>query len=262
MAALSLAAGCGPDRAFERARALEERRSLTAAVDALARFADRWPSDPRAAEALVRAARIHAREFGRCPEARRLFERAAREHSVSGGWAQEARHGLMECPDFLPLRDGGTWTYVDSETGGKSMRLEFSVRASSDGFRGEAEGAYFAGKTRVQAYRRRWEKEEWAVWEREGRDRVMLMKFPFEKGMSWTAARGGRPVALEVVSTGETVKVKAGTFHDCMKIRESSPGAAAWKYDYYAHGVGKVKTTVGGRGFETPNTELAGVRWR
>ena len=33
-------------------------------------------------------------------------------------------------------------------------------------------------------------------------------------------------------------------------------GVPAWKYDYYAPGIGRVRTTIGGRGFENPNTEL------
>ena len=29
-----------------------------------------------------------------------------------------------------------------------------------------------------------------------------------------------------------------------------------WRYDYYCPDVGRAKTTIGGRGYENPNTEL------
>jgi hypothetical protein len=30
-----------------------------------------------------------------------------------------------------------------------------------------------------------------------------------------------------------------------------------WRFDYYAPGVGRVKTTLGGPGYENPNAELS-----
>jgi hypothetical protein len=53
------------------------------------------------------------------------------------------------------------------------------------------------------------------------------------------------------------VTVKAGTFHGCVKVRErEAANRNSWKYDYYCPGVGKVKTSVAGPGYENSNTEL------
>lgn len=249
-------AACGADQEFRKAGYLESARRHPEAARAFQGFARRYPADPRAAEALVRAGRIHARVFGRCREARPLYEQAARHFGSLGPWPGLARRGLLDCPNYFPLQDGARRVYVDSQTGGRNMTLDFRVAASGDGERGEAVGAYYAGKTRFQGYRRRYEKADWAIWESEGMDRVRLLRYPFQVGMSWRESRNGRATEFLVESDAERVEVLAGRFFPCLKVRERLEGAAAWKYEYYAPGVGRVKTTVGGPGFEHSNTEL------
>jgi hypothetical protein len=44
----------------------------------------------------------------------------------------------------------------------------------------------------------------------------------------------------EVVAVSETVTVPAGTYHDCVKVKETTPDSAV-EYKYYAPGVGCVR---------------------
>ena len=53
------------------------------------------------------------------------------------------------------------------------------------------------------------------------------------------------------------MKTLGGVFSGCIKVRETDPRfPRSWKFDYFAPGVGRVKTTVGAPGVENPNTEL------
>jgi hypothetical protein len=83
-----------------------------------------------------------------------------------------------------------------------------------------------------------------------------LLKYPFEKGTRWTTRRGGASVIFFIEGT-ETVKVRAGEFANCLKVREIQAGnESSWKVDYYAPGVGKVLTTLATPSTEKRNTEL------
>ena len=258
LALVSFAAGCGSD--FDRAAARERSGAALTAARHFERFAARRPADRRAPEALLRAARIYLYVFDRCPEAQPLLERAARGYPDSP-WAEQARRALLDCPEYFPLRPGSSWVFVDSQTGGRNMRLELFLAGSGGaGARADIGGAYFAGKTRFQSYRRSYAKEGWAVWETEGKDRVAILRYPFRKGTSWTGKRGGRAVSLSIDADHETVRVRGGTFHDCIKVREAQAGLPAWRYDYYAPGIGRVRTTVAGPRFEKPNTELKSAK--
>ncbi|MBI5201112.1 MAG: hypothetical protein HY925_05970 [Elusimicrobia bacterium] len=253
LACLPLAA-CGPDLAFDRAAARERRGALAEAADRFGAFAAKYPAHAKAPEAMVRAARIYTYVFQRCPEAVPLLEKTAREHSDTP-WAEEARRALLDCPEYFPMRARANWIFVDSQTGGKNMRLEIVV-SSASAAAADMRGAFYAGTQRFQDYKKRYVKEGWAVWEEDGKDRVPILRYPYREGNAWSAKRGGRRVEFRIETAQATVSTKAGTYRSCLKVKESQPGVPAWKYDYYAPGVGRVKTTIGGKGFENPNTEL------
>ena len=67
-------------------------------------------------------------------------------------------------------------------------------------------------------------------------------------------------VGSAAVLTLGTTDTIGGTFHDCIKVREAQAGLPAWRYDYYAPGIGRVRTTVAGPRFEKPNTELKSAK--
>lgn len=252
-----LLSGCGADWDYRQAAFLEGSRRFPSAGTAWERFAAKHPGDPRAPEALVRAGRIYCGVFQRYDDARSLYERAARGYQDREPWASSARAALLDCPDYFPLKSGARPVFVDSMTGGKNMRLVLEVKASTDGARGTIAGGLYAGRERVMEQSRAYAKEDWAVWEMDGKNRVPILRYPYAQGMTWAATRDGRTIELRVESARETVKLRSRTYADCVKVRESAPGAKAWTYAYYAPGVGRIKTSIGVPGAENPNTELA-----
>ena len=234
----------------------EDARRPALALRQYEAFLSRRPLDPRACEVRLRAAEVYRRYFGRCQEARRHYEAAARDFPGMPACAERAKAGLLVCPDYFPIEPGRTWVYVDSASGGKAMRLEWEALASS----GAISTALFAGNRRIQEKIDRYEKADWAVWRRDGKEREPILRYPYHEGMNWTLKRGKASIEYLVAGGSVAVRAAAGEFSGCLKIREAdSRFKTSWKYDYYCPGVGRVKTTVGGPGFEKPNTELLRV---
>ena len=77
------------------------------------------------------------------------------------------------------------------------------------------------------------------------------LKFPIAEGSSWNmAAKLGNStvnVSLTIESLSDEVKVPAGTFKDCVKIKqvgENDAGTSVMGYEWYAPKVGVVKSLV------------------
>jgi hypothetical protein len=77
------------------------------------------------------------------------------------------------------------------------------------------------------------------------------LKFPIAQGNSWNmATKVGNSllnVSLTIESVSDEVKVPAGTFKDCLKIKqvgENAAGTAVMGYEWYAPKVGIVKSMV------------------
>jgi hypothetical protein len=77
------------------------------------------------------------------------------------------------------------------------------------------------------------------------------LKFPITEGNSWNmAAKLGNStvnLSLTIESLSDEVKVPAGTFKDCLKIKEvgqNDAGTAVMGYEWYAPKVGVVKSLV------------------
>ncbi len=77
------------------------------------------------------------------------------------------------------------------------------------------------------------------------------LKFPIAEGSSWNmATKLGNStvnVSLTIESVSDEVKVPAGTFKDCLKIKqvgENDAGTAVMGYEWYAPKVGVVKSMV------------------
>jgi len=259
IAAAFLLAGCGMDADFKQARHLDESGEKMRALKTYERFLQRHPDDPRVEEASYRLGLIYSHALNRCPEAVKYFERAAR---FEGRRAADSRFELMNCPDYFPIRQDAKWNFVDSETGGNIMRLQIQVARSSGSASGEVMGWYFAGETRDRKYWRGYSKSEWTVWEQveKGGRKAPILKYPFQKGRSWSVKRGENTDEYKVVGTGQTVKVRAGTFHDCVKVKVHTQGFPSWINQYFCPGVGRVKTTIGVSGAENPIEELAEYR--
>jgi hypothetical protein len=77
------------------------------------------------------------------------------------------------------------------------------------------------------------------------------LKFPIAQGDNWDmvtkVANGVLTVNLMIESVSDEVRVPAGTFKDCLKIRqvgENKDGTAVMGYEWYAPKVGVVKSMV------------------
>jgi len=77
------------------------------------------------------------------------------------------------------------------------------------------------------------------------------LRFPIAEGSSWNmAAKLGNStvkVSMTIESLSDAVKVPAGTFKDCVKIKqvgENDAGTSVMGYEWYAPKVGVVKSLV------------------
>lgn len=219
-------------------------------------FLDSRPKDPRSCQVRLRAAAIY-KDWGRCGEARRHWEAAARDFGGIPECADRAKLSLLSCPDYFPLDKGRTWVYVDSASGGKAMRLDWEVRKSSGPGGGSIQTVLFAGNKRIREAMESYEKRDWGVWRTDAKPAEPFLRYPFAADQAWEGKRAGAVIDWTIVSTEAKVKVAAGSFTDCLKVRERDHRfPSVYRYDYYCPDVGRVKTTVGGKGFENPNTEL------
>ena len=234
----------------------EDSRQPVAALAHYEKFLAARPRDPRACEVDLRAAAIY-RDFGRCADARRLLEDAARGFPRQPACVERAKAALLSCPDYFPLDRGRTWVFGDTASGGRAMREEWEVRRATESSSGTVVEALFAGNRRIRVDRTRYRKEDWAVWRGTGTAREPILRYPFAAGQTWSGRRGRFEVVWTVVSADETVRTRSGTYAGCLKVREYDHRVRnAWRFDYYCPGVGRVKTTVGGPGYENPSTEL------
>jgi hypothetical protein len=234
----------------------EDARKPVQALRHYEKFLAHRPKDPRSCEVRLRAASLY-RDFGRCGEARMHWEAAARDFPRSGACAELAKSSLLSCPDYFPLDRGRTWVYVDSESRGKAMRLEWEIRRSTGSSSGEVQSVLFAGNRRNRETFESYEKRDWAVWRTDAKPPEPFLRYPFGQDQAWSGKRGGSSVDWVVISTTATAKVAAGEFKDCLKVRELDRRyPKTWRFDYYCPDVGRAKTTIGGRGYENPNTEL------
>lgn len=254
-AAVLLLAGCDTYH-YLAGTIHEDARRPQKALPHYEAFVAKRPKDVRSCEIRLRAAALY-RQFERCAEARVHYEAVARDFAAVPECHERGQLGLLSCPDYFPLDAGRSWVYVDSASKGRAMRQEFEVRRSS-GAGGTLQGVLFAGDRRIRTYEERYEKRDWAVWRVEGKQAAPLLRYPYVVGQSWTALRDKARLSYVIEASGLEVATAAGTFKDVLKVRETdSRFPRTWRYDYYAPGVGRVKTTIGGKGYENPNAELS-----
>ena len=252
----ALATGCDTYR-FLSGTIHEDAGRPVKAIRQYEAFLAGRPKDPRACEVRLRAAELYRTFFLRCSDAQHHYETAARDFPHMTACADLAKAGLLKCPDYFPLEVGRTWVYVDSDTKGKSMRLDWELRKSSGAAGGVIITALYAGNKRIRESREIYLKENWALWRIDGPQREPLLRYPYGSGQTWKAG-GAKGKEWSVVASSVAVTVAAGAFAECLKVKEHDLSyGKSWRYDYYCPGVGRVKTTVGGPGFENPNTELS-----
>jgi len=245
---------CGAKYYYEEASKLEQQGMLLKAADCYKMFALKNPGDARAAEALFKAGEIYSRQFGLCEKSKPVFEILLKNYAVTPLRASAAKD-LFVCPDYLPVDKPFVWTYGDSETGGANATQITRVAEWTSG-RPYTLTQIYAGTTLIAKQKKNYSFSGAALVEtQEGADTIVL-KYPVEKGETWESSSGDRKTRFTVADAGITVKVLAGEFSGCIKVKQQIEGLPSWVYEYYAPWTGKILTSVAGKGFENRVTEL------
>ena len=244
--------GCGPR--YDDAAELERQGRALPAAQQYARFSLKKPEDPRTPEALLKAARLYAVNLGLCSQSLPLLERLARNYP--GFKIPEADFRLIFiCPDYFPAGPGRSWKYGDTQTLGRNARQELKV---TDVKAGGAEASYelYAGRDLVTRQKRRYYFSGQAFHEKQGGFDTIVLSYPLEKGRTWESRAQEGLLEFRVEEAGLRVKVKAGEFLNCVKVRRRVAGQQSWVVEYYAPWTGKVATAVAGAGYENRVMEL------
>ncbi|OGR62413.1 MAG: hypothetical protein A2X31_01755 [Elusimicrobia bacterium GWB2_63_22] len=250
---LSLAAGCSAR--YGDAVELERQGRFAPAAEKYKAFALANPTAPEAPKALQAAAGLYALKLGVCQESRPLLERLAREYP-SHKMPEDVFRRIFVCPDYFPAGPGLKWTYGDSQTLGRNARQEVIVTDHTS--RGAViKNAFYAGTSLVSSQKKTYRFAEMDFIEANAGAVTKILRYPLEAGKAWPSSAPEGRLEFLVEQTGLKVKVKAGEFTDCVKIRRRVAGMPSWIYEYYAPWTGKVLTSVGGTGFaENRVTEL------
>lgn len=250
-----LSCGCARDIIFNEAKALEKQDRWITAAKKYELFADCHPGNSKSARALFNAANIYAKKYNLCKVSKPILERLLREYPGFPGRA-EAERLIFTCPDYFPLRASDKWIYGDSDTLGENMK-QVAVVTSRGEKSAKMEIKYYAGDEFVQkvekAYRIRLNRVE----EESADLRAAVLRYPVEKNRRWSGIQNGQKISFEISSTREKVKVAAGTYSGCLKIKQEIPNvSSSWINIYYAPWTGKVLTSIAGPGFENRVEEL------
>ena len=251
-AALLAAGGCAPR--YDDAAVLEGQGRLLKAAQKYAAFAQARPRDPAAPKALMAAAEIYSLKLGLCAESKPLLENLARDYREFKLPGDVFRQ-IFICPDYFPVAPGFKWTYGDTQTLGRNARQETEV-TDRTGSGASLSIAFYAGTTLVNKQRKDYRFSGLDFLERQGRKDTVLLRYPLDAGKSWTSAGPEGSLEFRVDQTGLKVKVKAGEFEGCVKLRRRVAGQPSWVYEYYAPWKGRVLTSVAGKGYENRVMEL------
>lgn len=265
--AVILLAGCGAGYHFKKAGDFQKRGAFVQAIEKYRVVSGKYPASKYAPEALYAAANLYRKELQVYPEARKLYAELIQRYPESQEWVKLAKRGILDSPDYFPLEQDYLLVEGDSQTLGRNMQLEkYCTRVSTGVY--SVTKKYFAGDNMVSKVERFYEKVDYELREMSfpgSGQYAVLLSFPFELSKSWKTARDNRNLRITIVDNDAVVTVKAGKFSGCIKLREEDlflPNA--FKYEYYAPGVGCVLTTIGSAGSQTEyrNTELISYKFK
>ncbi|MEW6040853.1 MAG: hypothetical protein AB1633_04970 [Elusimicrobiota bacterium] len=264
LSTLFLLAGCGPNWQFKKAEKLENKKYYPQAAQIYLRTAEKYPQSQIAPESLYRAARIYQKELKIYSKAIEIYSNLLSSFGKIEQWKTLAEQGIFDSPDYFPLSCAGKKTEGDSETGGSNMRVELSLEEVSTGVC-KITRKYFAGVRGVASVVRYYKKVNFQLLESTDESFSkphIRLKFPFEPGSTWESEDGTRKMRLKIEATGLTVKVRAGEYNNCIKVRmEDAAFAGSYKYEYFAPDIGLVLTSVGSQksAKEHRNSELINI---
>jgi len=170
------------------------------------------------------------------------------------GWGDELNES------YFPLKEGMRWEYDVISDQGATKKLLITNLAPREvsGAKVTPRKWELGGSTFIELMK----KDETGIYryaEQKGEQAPPSLitpmechlKFPIAEGSSWNmAAKLGNStvkVSLTIESLSDEVKVPAGTFKDCVKIKqvgENDAGTSVMGYEWYAPKVGVVKSLV------------------
>ena len=252
--------GCGPDAQFKQAQKLEKNGYFVEAGFKYQNICQKYPSDRICPEALYRLGQIYQKKLKLYSQAVNYYKKLIEYYPSSQPWADLARAGIFESPDYFPLSKGSFWIEGDSETEGRNMRAEWNCAEVSTGTFSIVK-RFYAGSNHVTDIKRFYRKDNFQLKEylSLGADSYSVaLQYPYDTGKYWQTSRDGRKVIFEIVANNISIKVKAGEFMGCLKVSERNPelpGSA--RFNYYAPDAGWILTTTSASGGnEHRNTEL------
>ena len=246
------AGGCAPR--FEDAEVLEKQGRLLKAAQKYAAFSEAKPADPAAPKALMAAAGIYSLSLGLCGESKPLLERLARDYP-SFKMPEEVFRRIFVCPDYFPAGTGLKWVYGDTETLGQNSRQVVEV-ADRTARGSVVKSTFYAGTEQVSTVKKTYRFDGMGFIETQDRKDTLILDYPVAPGKTWMSSGPEGRLEFRVEKAGLRVKVKAGEFSDCIKLRRRVAGAPSWVYEYYAPWTGKILTAVAGPKYENKVMEL------
>jgi hypothetical protein len=251
-ALLFAAFGCGPR--YGDAEELERQGRLLPAAEKYSAFALAKPADPSTPRALAAAAELYSVKLGLCARSKPLLERLVREYPEYK-LSEDLFRRIFVCPDYFPAAPGLKWKYGDSQTLGKNATQ--TVEVADHTSRGAViKNAFYAGDQLVSSQKKVYRFSGMNFVENQDRKDTVVLAYPLEQGKTWAASGPEGRLEFRVERAGLKVKVGAGEFADCVKVRRRVAGMPSWIYEYYAPWTGKVLTSIGGPGYENRVTEL------
>ena len=161
---------------------------------------------------------------------------------------------------YFPLKEGMRWEYTVTSTQGQTQKLLITNLAPREvnGVKVTPRKWELGGTTFIELMK----KDETGIYryaEQAGEQAPPILvtpmechlKFPIAQDNAWDmvtkVANNSLTVSLTIESVSDEVKVPAGTFKDCLKIKqvgENDAGTAVMGYEWYAPKVGVVKSLV------------------
>lgn len=260
--ALALA-GCG-ESALYKGRAHEREGAWIQAIAVYEGFLRDNPGHPRRAEILYEVANLYLEKLGMCEKAKPYFEHVVRAYPENTEIAARARAAIFACPNYFPLDDGMRWTYFDSENKGRAaVRVIDAVRDAKTARTTLYERSHTPDGVLRGSFRRDYLRSGYYLQEiaytQDGKPTppAIVLRFPYEVGLTWELTRDGRRIEYRVDSVSARVDVRAGRFEKCLKLRQTDVELQSVKFEYLCPDVGLVLTTLAaGEGVENRFEEL------
>ena len=244
---LTVFSGCGVEYKFNRAKNLEKDGRYEESIKIYKEIADRYPLNVHVPESLYCAGRIYQQKLKNYTQSQDLFSELLNRFPAADKWKELAVLGIFNSPNYFPLFDENLWVEGDSQSYGKNMRVERNCKKIS-GQKYLISNKYYAGEKIVTTVSRYYTKKDYKLHEfnsADDKESTILLDFPFYKGKTWTTLRDGQKTRFTIVDSSVSVKVHAGKFDNCLKIREENLSfPSAYKYKYYAPELGYILTTV------------------